>query len=291
MTTTTTISRPRDWVSLTKPGIVVSNVMTAAAGLWLAPVASGIETGVAALVGTGLLVAGSGAFNQVLERDTDVHMDRTSTRPLASGRLEPIEGVILGVLAVLGGLLLLGVYVNALSAALGLLATVIYAFVYTPLKRRSFWAVPIGAVSGALPPVMGWTAATGTIDPGAILLFSILFWWQMPHFFGIALYRASDYQSAGLKIAPARPDYPKTFLLVRVSAILTVASVAALPFVMDAGWWFLSLATLGCVGPMIAAFRPVDQGDVARWGRALFLSSLATLPLFALGALLGLVVG
>lgn len=287
MTTTQTISRPRDWVSLTKPGIVVSNVMTAAAGLWLAPAPTGIETGVAALVGTGLLVAGSGAFNQVLERDTDAYMERTSTRPLASGRVEPVEGVILGILAVLGGLLLLGVYVNMISAVLGLAATCIYAFVYTPLKRRSFWAVPIGAVSGALPPVMGWTAASGAVDPGAILLFSVLFWWQMPHFLGIALYRREDYKSAGLKIAPSSAAHDKTFLLIKLSAILTIISVLALPLVMDVGWWFMIPATLGTVGPAVAAFRPVEGEDIAGWGRKLFLSSLATLPLFALGALLG----
>ncbi|QDG50169.1 protoheme IX farnesyltransferase [Persicimonas caeni] len=283
-------TRPRDWLSLTKPGIVVSNVMTAAAGLWLAPGAAGLETAVAALVGTGLLVAGSGAFNQVLERDTDAFMDRTSTRPLAAGRLEPLEGIILGCLAVLGGLLLLGVYVNMLCAALGALATGIYAFVYTPLKRRTFWAVPIGAVSGALPPVMGWTAVTGAVDPGALVLFSILFWWQIPHFLGIALYRAPDYLRAGLKIAPESSAYPITIFWARLSAILTLASVAALPFVLDSKWVFFALAVVGTVGPTVAGFRRVPDGDVAAWGRKLFFSSLATLPLLALGALVEVVI-
>lgn len=284
----TTVSRPRDWLSLTKPGIVVSNVMTAAAGLWLAPAPAGLETAVAALVGTGLLVAGSGAFNQVLERDTDAYMERTSTRPLPSGRLEPAEGVMLGVLAVLGGMLLLGVYVNLISAALGLLATFIYAFVYTPLKRRTFWAVPIGGVAGALPPVMGWTAATGQLDVGAIAFFSVLFWWQMPHFLGIALYRGADYRRAGLEIAPAPPAYRRTVVQMRLCALLTLASVVALPFVADAGWPFMVPALLGTVGPLVYSFRPVDYADVPRWGRSVFLSSLASLPLFALGALLQL---
>ncbi len=288
---TTTISRPRDYLRLTKPGIVISNVMTAAAGLWLAPEAVSMQTAVAALVGTGLLVAGSGAFNQVLERDTDAFMKRTSTRPLPAGRLEPYEGVLLGILSITAGMLLLGVCVNAVSAVLGLLATVIYAFVYTPLKRRTFWAVPLGGIAGALPPAMGWTAATGHLGVGAVAFFSVMFWWQMPHFLGIALFRASDYRNAGLKIAPSPAGYRRTVLLMRLSAVCTLVSVVALPFLAQVGWPFMVAALLGTVGPMTNVVRKVDYADVSTWGRRVFLSSLATLPLFAVGALLHQLIG
>ncbi len=288
---TTTISRSRDWVNMTKPGIVVSNVMTAAAGLWLAPGAAGAAVAVAALVGTGLLVAGSGAFNQVLERDTDRFMPRTRTRPMASGRRSASEGVALGLLTVVGGTALLAVSVNPLSAILGLVATFIYVFIYTPLKRRTLWAVPVGAVSGALPPVMGWAAATGSIDAGALALFAVIFWWQMPHFLGIALYRADDYRAAGLQIAPTPERYPLTIAAVRLGALLTLASAAAIPFFADTDAAFVVLVVLGALLPTVYAFRPVNAGDVAGWGRRVFLSSLVTLPLLALAALVQLMVG
>lgn len=284
MATPAAASRSRDWVSLAKPGIVVSNVMTAAAGLWVAPGAVGVQVAVAALVGTGLLVAGSGAFNQVLERDTDALMARTSSRPLASRRLVPLEAVILGVLAVVAGAALLAVSVNALSAALGLCAVGIYAFVYTPLKRRTFWAVPVGAVAGALPPVMGWTAVTGGLDAGAAALFAILFWWQVPHFLGIALYRARDYHSAGLAIAPGAGQYRTTVWWVRVGSVLTLVCALALPVVLEVGWLFAVVATAGVI-PLVVAFKRVDYADVAGWGRRVFLASLVTLPLLALAAL------
>ncbi|MFP4596776.1 MAG: heme o synthase [Persicimonas sp.] len=288
---TTTISRSRDWVNMTKPGIVVSNVMTAAAGLWLAPGAAGSALAVAALVGTGLLVAGSGAFNQVLERDTDQFMPRTRARPMASGRRSASEGVALGLLTIIGGTALLAVSVNLLSAILGLVATFIYVFIYTPLKRRTLWAVPVGAVSGALPPVMGWAAATGSIDAGAIALFGLIFWWQMPHFLGIALYRADDYRAAGLQIAPTPKRYPLTVAAVRLGALLTLASAAAIPFFADTGVAFVALVVLGALLPTVYAFRPVHAGEVAGWGRRVFLSSLVTLPLLALAALVQWMVG
>jgi protoheme IX farnesyltransferase len=281
---------------MTKPGIVVSNVMTAAAGLWLAPTAPGASVAMAALVGTGLLVAGSGAFNQVLERDTDAFMSRTSTRPFASGRRAPAEGIVLGVLAVLGGACLLAVSVNLLSALLGLGATFIYAFVYTPMKRRTLWAIPVGAVAGALPPVMGWAAATGSIDAGAVALFSVLFWWQMPHFLGIALYRANDYRSAGLKISPSPKGYPLTILAMRAGAVLALISTVAIAFVTHASATFSILAVAGALLPTVYAFRPVDTGrpvdadDIPGWGRKVFLASLATLPLLALAALVELLI-
>ena len=280
----TTSARTRDWVRLTKPGIVASNVLTAAAGIWLAPVVVDMSVMVAALVGTGLLVAGSGAFNQLLERDTDAFMERTRSRPLVDGRVHTLEAVILGVLTVAGGCALLATSVNWLTAILGLAATLIYTFVYTPLKRRTFWAVPIGAVAGALPPLMGWAAATGSLDAGAWMLFAILFWWQMPHFLGIALYRAEDYRNAGLRIAPRREQVGLTVHLVRASAVLLVS--LALPLVATAGPIYLACALAGAL--LLARFAFARRGNQpsAQWGRRVFLASLAYLPLFALGALL-----
>jgi protoheme IX farnesyltransferase len=284
-TQTKSSSRPRDWLILAKPGIVVTNVMTAAAGLWLAPVEVGLATAAAALGGTGLLVAGSGALNQAMERDTDAYMKRTSTRPLPSGRLSLAEAVAVGLVEILAGLWLLGGFVNATAAWLGLIATVVYVFVYTPLKRRSSLAIPLGGIAGAMPPAIGWTAATGSLDVGALALFNILFWWQMPHFLGIALFRAADYRNAGLQVAPAPVGYRRTVFWIRAISLITLASVLALPFLIEVGWPFMSVALLGTVGPMAYIVRPVDYERVDAWGKRVFLSSLISLPLFAIGAL------
>lgn len=283
---TTTVPRYRDWVSLTKPGIVTSNVLMAAAGLWLAPAPVDLSVAVAALVGTGLLVAGSGAFNQVLERDTDRHMPRTAERPLPSGRLAALEAVLLGVLTVAGGAALLGIIVNPLSCALGLAATFIYAFVYTPMKRRTFWAVPIGAVAGALPPMMGWTAATGQIDPGAVALFGVLFWWQMPHFLGISIFRAKDYFNAGLRIAPRDDQLTLTVAMIRASTVLLIVSSLLVALWADVGPVYLGAALLGGLPPAYFAFHPVNYAKISAWARRVFFASLAYLPLFALCTLL-----
>lgn len=278
-------SRLRDWVMLAKPGIVITNMMTAVAGLWLAPINVSLPVTAAAIGGTGLLVAGSGAFNQIFERDTDAFMKRTAVRPLPSGRMSIAEAAIIGTVEILLGMWLLTAFVNPLAAFLGLLATLVYVCVYTPLKRRSSLAVPLGGVAGAMPPAIGWTAATGTPDIGALALFAVLFWWQMPHFLGIALYRAADYQNARLQVAPAPRGYQRTVFWARVISLLTLASVLALPLLIDGlGWPFMLITLLGTVGPMTYIVRPVDYKNVSLWGKRVFLSSLVSLPLFAVAA-------
>src|SRR5690554_163446 len=285
MPTPQKVSRPRDWIVLAKPGITITNMMTAIAGLWLAPIKVSPAVTVAAIGGTGLLVAGSGAFNQIFERDTDAFMERTATRPLASGRMSILEAALVGGVEIGLGLWLLTAFVNPLAALLGLLALLTYVCVYTPLKRRSSLAVPLGGVAGAMPPAIGWTAATGTLDVGAVALFAVLFWWQMPHFLGIALYRAADYQNARLQVAPAPRGYQRTVFWARVISLLTLASVLALPFLIDGlRWPFMAITLIGTIGPMAYIVRPVDYQNVALWGKRVFLSSLVSLPLFAIAA-------
>lgn len=279
-------SRPRDWVTLAKPGITITNMMTAAAGLWLAPVKVDLWTTLAALVGTGLLVAGSGTFNQVLERDTDAFMSRTRVRPLPAGRMSVGEAVVVGSVELLLGTALLAAMTNWVATVLGVIAAFVYVLVYTPLKRRSSWAIPLGGIAGAMPPAIGWTAATGMLDVGAMALFNILFWWQMPHFLGIALWRARDYQNAGLHVAPKPLGYQRTVFWTRAISLITLASVLALPWLIEVGWAFMTGALIGTVGPMIYIMRPVQPDMVHQWGKRVFLSSLMSLPMFALAALL-----
>ena len=164
-----------------------------------------------ALVGTTLVAMGGGALNQVLERDVDARMERTADRPIPGGRIGPDAALVLGALLSLTGLLQLAVAVNLLTALLGAATLAGYLFVYTPLKRVSSLATVAGAVPGAVPPVMGWTAASGSLDAGAWALFGILFLWQLPHFLAIAWMYRDDYARGGFPlITVADPDGRRT---------------------------------------------------------------------------------
>lgn len=167
---------PRDLLELTKPRITLLIVLTALLGFVLAGGTFGL-TAIALLAGTALVSSGSSALNQVLERESDASMRRTENRPLPAGRLRPAEGLCWGLLLSVGGLLILALSVNLLTAALAGLTLVTYGFVYTPMKKVSSLATIVGAIPGALPPVGGWAAATGTLASPALILFAIVFLW------------------------------------------------------------------------------------------------------------------
>ena len=159
------------------------------------------------LLGTGLVAGGASAFNQVIERDLDALMKRTRTRPLPDQRLQPIEGVLFGSAITLAGLLMIVVSANLLAAAVALATLLSYVVVYTPLKSRSSFGTVIGAIPGALPPIIGWAAASGALPPQAWTLFGIMFLWQLPHFLAIAWMYRDDYARAGFRMLPVlEPD-------------------------------------------------------------------------------------
>lgn len=190
-----------DFVQLAKPRITLMVMLTAGVGLLLA----GGQTpplglAIAVLVGTGLVAAGGSALNHHWERDTDRLMQRTADRPLPAGRMHPDVALAYGLGLAAAGLVLLALAANLLSALLGLVALVGYVVVYTPLKRLTSLATVVGAVPGAIPPMMGWVAASGRLDAGAWALFAILFFWQLPHFLAIAWICRDDYVRAGMPV-------------------------------------------------------------------------------------------
>ena len=238
-----------DLVELTKPRITLMVVLTAGIGLLLA---SGGDVSAAivvhTLLGTGLVAAGSSALNQVLERDLDALMHRTAERPLPAGRLHPDAALLFGVSLAIVGLLELTVFVNLLTALLGTLALASYVFLYTPLKRVSSLATVIGAIPGAIPPLMGWTAVTGELALGAWVLFGILFLWQLPHFLAIAWMCREDYARAGLPMLPVvDPDGRSTArqmvlwgaALLPVSLLPTILGLTGITY-------FVGTLSLGC---------------------------------------------
>jgi protoheme IX farnesyltransferase len=195
--------RAADLIELTKPGITLMVVLTAALGFVLA---SGGRVdwplAVAALLGTALVTAGASALNHVWEIDTDARMKRTANRPLPGGRLAPDVALLFAVGLALAGLALLVLAVNLLTALLGAAALAGYVFVYTPLKKISSLSTVIGAVPGAIPPLMGWSAVRNELDLAAWALFGILFFWQMPHFLAIAWLCREDYANGGFPMLP-----------------------------------------------------------------------------------------
>ena len=200
---TTTAVKASDWVELAKPRITLMVVLTTAVGFLLAvpgpfPVLRFLHT----LLGTALVASGSSALNQVWERDHDARMRRTVDRPLPSGRMAPDLALLFGVVLALAGMAELAVFVNLLTALLGGLTLAGYVFVYTPLKRVTSLSTVVGAIPGAVPPLMGWTAVRDALEPGGWILFAILFLWQMPHFLAIAWLYREDYGRGGYPMLP-----------------------------------------------------------------------------------------
>jgi heme o synthase len=191
-------ARLADLWEMTKPGITLMVVLTAGLGFFLAEDRSfAFPLLVHTLVGTWLISAGASVLNQVLERDTDALMHRTAERPLPAGRMDPDAALLFGVVLAVLGLADLAWAVNLLTALLGAVALAGYVFVYTPVKRVSSLATVIGAIPGAIPPMMGWSAVRNELDPAAWVLFGILFFWQLPHFLAIAWLCREDYARGG----------------------------------------------------------------------------------------------
>ncbi|HEV8580321.1 MAG TPA: heme o synthase [Thermoanaerobaculia bacterium] len=195
--------RLADLWEMTKPGITLMVVLTAGLGYVLAAQDGwNFTLLVHTLLGTGLISAGASALNHVLERDTDALMHRTAGRPLPAGRMDPDTALSFGVLLAVLGLVELALAVNLLTSLLGAVALAGYVFVYTPLKRISSLATVIGAVPGAIPPMMGWSAVRNELDAAAWVLFGILFFWQLPHFLAIAWLCREDYARGGFPMLP-----------------------------------------------------------------------------------------
>lgn len=268
-----------DWMQLTKPRITLMVLLTAGIGVLLAAAtAPDWELVAAALLGTWLVAAGSAALNHALEHHLDRLMMRTADRPVAAGRMAARVAIAFGLLLGCGGLLLLAWRVNWITAILGLIAFLGYVVVYTPLKVKSSLSTVVGAVPGAIPPMMGWTAVTGELEPGAWVLFAILFLWQMPHFLAIAWMCRDDYARAGFPMLPVvQPDGRSTALqMVLYSVALIPVSLA--PAVLGlAGGGYLAGALLLGVGYTALGLRfAVHRSDAA--ARRVLLASVVYLP-------------
>jgi protoheme IX farnesyltransferase len=200
----------RDYAELGKLRVTSLIVMTAWCGYFFGAHQAGvswISWGLFhSLFGIGLVSSGTAALNEVMERDVDAHMRRTAQRPLPAGRMSLFHATAIGLLTAIGGSIYLAVFTNPLTGLLTLLTSVVYLAAYTPLKRISPICTFVGAFPGAMPGVLGWTAARGKLEWGTLVLFAILFVWQFPHFFSIAWLYREDYASGGVKMLPVVED-------------------------------------------------------------------------------------
>ncbi len=272
----------RDVVALTKPRITALVLCTTAGGLFLAHGHIARVTTLVALVATTLAVGAANALNCYIERDLDRHMARTRNRPLPAGRMAPQVALAVGLVLAAVSIPALWFGVNPVTGLLGALALGSYVLVYTPMKTRSPAALLVGAVPGALPPLMGWTAVTGRVEVPGLVLFAILFLWQLPHFLAIATFRRDDYARAGMKVMPlVRTERAVRWHIVLYTLALVPISILLVPLHV-AGMGYLVVATLlGAVflAWSLAGFRPA-AGNV--WARKLFVVSLVYLTgLFA----------
>lgn len=269
-----------DYVALTKPRLNLLVVFTSAAGYYLGAASSPDLVNMAqAVVGTALVAGGSAVLNQVYERDTDARMRRTRLRPLPDQRVAPLEAAIYGTVLSAAGLGILAWATNWVAAALALATLVIYLVVYTPMKRTSNLSTLVGAVPGALPAVIGWSASRGDIAIGGWTLFAIVFLWQIPHFMAIAWMYRDDYGRAGFPMLPVvEPDGLRTGqqALLYAAALLPVSigpTVVGLT-----GWVYFGIAlVLGFALFLLSARFARARTDQS--ARALFLASIIYLPL------------
>jgi len=278
-------SRVADYVELTKPRVAVLVLFTVAAGFLLAARSTpDLVALLHTLAGTALVAAGASALNQLLERQSDALMRRTENRPLPSGRLHPLEVFCFGLGMGLAGLIYLALALRQpLCVLVAGLTFVSYVFLYTPLKRRTTLNTLIGAVPGALPPVIGWTAGGGSIGPEVGVLFLILFLWQVPHFLAIAWIYRQDYARAGLRMLSVVDDTGSMTARQMVLYAMALVPVSLSPVILgQAGWLFAGVAFalgLAFLLTTLGFMRQVSAASARRVLRA----SLVYLPaMFAL---------
>ena len=282
-----TSTRLADYVALTKPRLNFLVIVTGAAGYYLgAADAPAIWPLAQAGAGTALVAGGAAVLNQVSERDTDALMRRTRMRPLPDGRVPPADARIFGLVLAACGLALLALRANILAASIAAATLVVYLIVYTPMKRRSPFATLVGAVPGALPPVIGWTASHGSLSIGGAALFAIVFLWQIPHFMAISWLYRDDYGKAGFPMLPViEPDGRRTGRqAVMYAAALVPASLVPSAIRLSGTPYFAIALVLGLAFLWLSVRFARSRTD--RSARVLFFASIAYLPLIWIAMIL-----
>jgi len=275
-----------DIVDLFKPKLSGLVIFTSLTGVLLAPESFGFFQALFSLLGLSMVVISAATLNCYFEREVDGKMERTRNRSLPAGRLNPAIAFYLGSIIGPMGLLLMGVFSNAVATILALFAFILYVWAYTPLKQKSPVALYVGAIPGALPPLIGWTMVTGRLDLGGILLFVLIFIWQLPHFLAISLNHEKDYEAAGILVYPSIFGVKTTVWLILATTLILVG-LALVPywvgwpnnhFLLASGVLGLALLGLSFDGVRLAQSN-CSQLSIKSWAKSYFWASIIYLPL------------
>jgi protoheme IX farnesyltransferase len=271
--------RSRSYVQLIKPGITLSNTMTGIAGFFLASsvFAFSVSAFIGTVVGIGLIIASACVFNNILDRDIDKRMKRTKKRDVASGVISVPKALAFGAVVGAIGFVTIVILTNVLTFILGVIAFVWYVAVYGYAKRTTVFSTIIGGVAGALPPVAGYTALSGRIDIAAVILFLILFFWQMPHFYAIAMFRRTDYASAKLPVWSVKYGTKSAKKQILIFTIIYAVCAGLLYIFGYTHIIYLILSTLLSAYWLHQGISYYKRVDDEKWARKMFGASLLVL--------------
>jgi heme o synthase len=272
----------KDYLSLTKPGIIRGNLLAALAGFLLASLGK-VDIGllVYTLVGVGLLIASGCVFNNYLDRDIDKKMDRTKQRALVTGKISPKAAIVYGTILGAIGIGVLGIFVNNLTLVLGILAVFFYVIVYGYFKRKGPVGTLVGTISGSASLVAGYTAVTGSLDLTVATLFAAMASWQMAHFYAISIYRLKEYQAANLPVLPAVRGVSYTITQILGFQIGFVLLSVSLYFVANLSITYLVVITLLSLWWLVDSLRRMPVMDNVVWAKRVFSKSLITLLIWS----------
>jgi protoheme IX farnesyltransferase len=263
------------YYQLTKPGIIYGNALTAAAGFFLA--SEGTVNWwifVAMLIGLSFIVGSAAVFNNYIDRDIDALMERTKNRALPTGQIAPRNALIFGTFLGIVGVKILLLYTSLLTLEVALFGFAVYVLVYSPLKRKTMYASHLGALAGAVPPVVGYVAVTNSLDATALVLFLILCCWQMAHFFSIAIYRKDEYANAHIPVMPLVKGLRVTKLAIIAYIVVFALACLALPVVHTINHLYVLIVSLFSIIWLRYALAAFWTHDDAKWARQTFLCSL-----------------
>lgn len=267
-----------NYLLLTKPGIVFGNLITLMAGFLLASKTTfNSILFLTSLAGLSCIMASACVFNNYIDRNIDKRMKRTRERPLVTGLINHRHALIFAIFLGITGYTILFVYTNALTLAIAAIGFFIYVVLYSLWKQKTVFATAIGSLAGAIPPVVGYCAVSNQIDPGAILLFMLMVFWQMPHFFSIALYRLDDYRKAGIPVLPLEKGVFRTKIHMCIYILLFIPTTLLLTYYQYTGLFFFVTVFICGLCWLGLALRGFQVKDDQKWGRQMFQFSLITL--------------
>lgn len=272
-------SRVEDFYELTKPRLSLLSVITAIVGYLAADPSRNLSVIFSLLIGTSLAAGGAAALNQWLEHQADANMVRTKDRPIPAGRVAPLHAFVYGLCLSVIGCFVLYTGANLLAGTLAAATIASYVLLYTPLKRLTTWNTLVGAIPGALPPLIGWAAAEGRISTLGWILFAILFLWQMPHFFAIAWTHRKDYAQGGFVMLSNADANGRKVAIQAFAFCLALVISTLLPVILGyASWFYGAVATLGGIYILRPSIAFLKEGNRDTAARKLFFASIFYLP-------------